>query len=141
MTGWAVRSCWSPGNCLLKFCALLPPLEDDPPDPAAPIDEPDDAVDAPAIAEDAGTPGDVVAMELPDETGGATGIMPAASLAIPAKGLWSQLSLDRLPPAYSMDDPDPLAEEIRIEARQPTVSESISEVSMRPSNDRILSPA
>ena len=84
VTGWVVRSCWSPGNCLLKFCALLPPLEDDPPDPAAPIDEPGDAVDAPAIAEDAGIPGDLVEIEFPDDIGGITGLMPAADLAIPA---------------------------------------------------------
>jgi hypothetical protein len=84
VTGWAVRSCCKPGNCLNRFCALLPPPEDDPPDPAAPIDEPGDAVDAPAIAEDAGTPGEVVEIELPDETGGATGLMPAADFAIAA---------------------------------------------------------
>jgi hypothetical protein len=82
--GWALRSCCKPGNGLIRFCALLPPPEDDPPDPAAPIDEPGDAVDAPAIAEDAGTPGDLVEMELPDDTGGTTGLMPASDLAIPA---------------------------------------------------------
>jgi hypothetical protein len=49
-----------------------------------PIDEPDDAVDAPAIAEDVGTPGDLVKMELPDDTGGTTELMPASDLAIPA---------------------------------------------------------
>ena len=79
-----MSSCCKPGNCLIRFCALLPPPEDDPPDPAAPIDEPGDAVDAPAIAEDAGTPGDLVEMELPDDIGGATGLMPTADLAIPA---------------------------------------------------------
>lgn len=84
MPGWAVRSCCKPGNCLIRFCALLPPPEDDPPDPAAPIDEPGDAAAVPAIAEDAGTPGDVVAREVPDETGGTTGLMLAADLAIPA---------------------------------------------------------
>ena len=84
VAGWAVRSCCNPGNCLNRFCALLPPPEDDPPDPAAPIDEPGDAVDAPAIAEDAGTPGNMVVMELLDVTGGTTVLMPAGDLAIPA---------------------------------------------------------
>lgn len=84
MTGWAVRSCCKPGDSLIKFCALLPPPEDDPPDPAAPIDEPGDAVDAPAIAEEVGTLCDVVEMELPGGTGGAVGFMPAVDLAIPA---------------------------------------------------------
>ena len=83
MLGWAVRSCCKPGNCLIRFCALLPPPEVDPPDPAAPIDEPGDAIDAPAIAEDAGTPGEMVEIEPPDETGGTTGLMFAADLAIP----------------------------------------------------------
>jgi hypothetical protein len=79
-----VRSCCNPGNCLIRFCALLPPLEDDPPDPAAAVDEPDDAAAAPAIAEDAGIPGDLVEIEFPDAIGGVTGLMPAADLAIPA---------------------------------------------------------
>jgi hypothetical protein len=38
-----------------------------------------------------------------------------------------------------MDDPDPLDEEIQIEALQPTVFGSTSGVSFRPSIDRILS--
>ena len=79
-----VSSCCKPGNCLNRFCALLPPPAVDPPDPATAIDEPGDAVDVPAIAEDAGTPGDMVEIEPPDETGGGTGLMLAADLAIPA---------------------------------------------------------
>ena len=82
--GWAVRSCCKPGNCLIRFCALLPPLGDDPPDPAAPIDEPGDAAAAPAIAKDAGISGDVVATELPEFTGGGAELMPDADFAIPA---------------------------------------------------------
>jgi hypothetical protein len=54
---------------------LLPSLEEDPPDPAAPIDKRGDAAAAPAIAEDRGTLGDVIATELPDNAGGATGLM------------------------------------------------------------------
>ena len=84
MAGWAVRSCCKPGSCLIKFCILLPPPEDDPPDPAAPIEEPGGDAAVPAIAEDAGTRGDMVEIELPDEIGGATGLMLAADLAIPA---------------------------------------------------------
>ena len=84
MAGCAVRSCCKPGNYLIRFCALLPPLEDDPPDPAAPIDEPGDAVVAPAIAEDIDVPGDAVATELPDKAGGATKLMPDPDLAIAA---------------------------------------------------------
>jgi hypothetical protein len=69
---------------LIKLFALLPPPEDDPPDPAAPTDEPGDAVDAPAIAEDADIPGDIVAMELPDAAVGAAWFILASDLAIPA---------------------------------------------------------
>jgi len=78
---WVARSCCNPGICLIRFCALLPPPEDDPPEPAEPIDEPGDVVAAPAIAEDAAMPGDVVATELPGKTGGATELMPAPDLA------------------------------------------------------------
>ena len=82
--GWAVSSCCKPGNCLIRFCVLLPPPEDDPPDPAAPIDELGDAVTPPAIAEDAGTPAALVEIELPDDIGAVIGLIPAADLAIPA---------------------------------------------------------
>ena len=83
MEGLAVRSCCSPGSCLIKFCILLPPPEDDPSDPAAPSDEPGDDAATPAIAEDAGTPGEMVDMELPGEIGGETGLMPATGFATP----------------------------------------------------------
>jgi hypothetical protein len=63
---------------------LLPPREEDPPDPAAPIDEPGDATGAPTIAEDDGTPGDLDVIELPDDIGEAIGLMPTAGLAVPA---------------------------------------------------------
>ena len=82
--GWAVRSCCKPGSCLIKLCILLPPLEDDPPDPAAPIDELGDDAATPAIAEDADTPGDMINMDPPGEIGGATELIPAADFAIPA---------------------------------------------------------
>jgi hypothetical protein len=61
---------------------LLPPLEDDPPAPAAPIDEPGDAAAAPTMAGDAGMPGAVVATELLDKAGGATELMPVPDLVI-----------------------------------------------------------
>ena len=49
-----------------------------------PIDEPGDDAAIPAIAEDIGTPGDMLEAEFPDDTGGAPGLMPTADLAIPA---------------------------------------------------------
>ena len=84
MEGLAVRSCCNPGSCLIKFCILLPPPEDDPPDPAAPTDEPGDDAATPAIGEDAGTPWDMVDVTLPGEIGGTTGLMPVADFATPA---------------------------------------------------------
>jgi hypothetical protein len=76
--------CCKPGTCFIKFCTLLPPPEDVPPDPAAPIDEPGDAAVIPAIAEDIGTPGDKFESEFPDDIGGAPGLVPIADFPIPA---------------------------------------------------------
>jgi hypothetical protein len=89
-----VSSCCKPGNCLIRFCRLLPPPEDDPPDPAAPIDEPDDTAAAPAIAEDADIPGDLLEIEFPDDIGGATGFMPASGLVIPPNESFESLVVD-----------------------------------------------
>ncbi|HEY6639774.1 MAG TPA: hypothetical protein VIY67_03490, partial [Nitrospiraceae bacterium] len=76
-----MRICCKPGSCFIKFCTLLPPPEDDPPDPAAPIDEPGDDAAIPAIAEDIGTPGDTFESEFPDDIGGTLGLVPIADLA------------------------------------------------------------
>lgn len=76
--------CCKPGNCFIKFCALLPPPEDVPPDPAAAIDEPGDGAAIPAIAEDIDTPGDMLETEFPDDIGEAPGLVPTADLATPA---------------------------------------------------------
>ena len=65
----------------MRFCRLLPPSEDDAPDPAVLMDEPGDVATAPTNVVDGCTPGATVAGELP-----ATGLMPGAGLAIPTSG-------------------------------------------------------